>query len=116
MAQISEIEIVPKYPLLTASGSYHHLIMFFSIHRVPPRVYAPRFICLKNVRYLMLVEYCTKCLVILSNGSVVQVEANGNYHLTSSCGGSFAVGQDGTVLFTTKQDYSSTHIIRQRFA
>ena len=55
-----------------------------------------------------------KALVILSNGSVIQVESNGNYHVTSSSGGSFAVGQDGTVLFTSKQDGASTHIVRQK--
>ena len=55
-----------------------------------------------------------KALVILSNGSVIQVEANGSYHITSSSGGSFAVGQDGTVLFTSKQDGASTHIVRQK--
>ena len=34
--------------------------------------------------------------------------------MTSSSGGSFAVGQDGTVLFTSKQDGASTHIVRQK--
>ena len=45
---------------------------------------------------------------------LVQVESNGNYHITSSNGGSFAVGQDGTVLFNAKSDFASTHIIRQK--
>ena len=34
--------------------------------------------------------------------------------MTSSCGGSFAVGQDGTVLFNARAENASTHIIRQR--
>ena len=71
---------------------------------------------IENPLYPMVLfeEDGKKALVILSNGSVIQVESNGNYHVTSSSGGSFAVGQDGTVLFTSKQDGASTHIVRQK--
>ena len=52
--------------------------------------------------------------MILSNGAVIQVESNGSYHITSASGGSFAVGPDGTVLFTAKQEQAATHIVRQK--
>ena len=56
-----------------------------------------------------------KCIVVMANGALVQVESNGNYHVTSSNGGSFAVGQDGTVLFNSREA-ASTHIVRQKSA
>ena len=58
-------------------------------------------------------ENAKKCLVVLGNGTLIQVENTGNHHLSHQSGASFAVGEDGTVLFTPQQEATSTHIIRQ---
>ena len=63
----------------------------------------------------MIVYEGDKCIVVMANNALVQVESNGNYHVTSSTGGNFAVGQDGTVLFNSKEA-ASTHIVRQKSA
>ena len=58
-------------------------------------------------------ENAKKCLVVLGNGTLIQVENTGSHHLSHQSGASFAVGEDGTVLFTPQQEATSTHIIRQ---
>ena len=63
----------------------------------------------------MIVYEGDKCIVVMANNALVQVESNGNYHVTSSTGGSSAVGQDGAALFNSKEA-ASTHIVRQKSA
>ena len=67
-----------------------------------------------GVPCVLFEENAKKCLIILSNGTLIQVEINGSYHLSHHSGASFALGEDGTVLFTSQQENSSTHIIRQQ--
>ena len=67
-----------------------------------------------GVPCVLFEDEARKCLVILANGTLIQVESNGSYHLSHQSGASFAVGEDGTVLFTPQSESTSTHIIRQQ--
>ena len=62
---------------------------------------------------ILFEENAAKCMVVMANGTYIQVTASGRYQMSHSSGAFFTLEEDGTFVFAAEQSGYATHIIRQ---
>jgi hypothetical protein len=62
---------------------------------------------------ILFEEHAAKCMVVMANGTYIQVTAGGRYQMSHSSGAFFTLEEDGTFVFAAEQSGYATHIIRQ---